>query len=125
MCGSKHDLGGPIHYQTLNSSSKFEQLSHTLMHKCTRFSASRRAHRFLMYARAGSTRYHNSLPHKIISYRTSYYIDGIKHPILAGSFNLSQSKESNTQIHTIPYYIAEQYLVLIHSWGVYAILLLC
>ena len=39
--------------------------------------------------------------------------------------NLSQVKDSNNQIHTIQSYIAERYLVLIHSWRVYAILLLC
>ena len=43
----------------------------------------------------------------------------------AESKNLSQVKDSNNQIHTIQSYIAERYLVLIHSWRVYAILLLC
>ena len=47
------------------------------------------------------------------------------HPVFAQSLNSSQVKHSNTQIDTIPSYIAEKYLVLIHSWGLYAILLLC
>ena len=38
---------------------------------------------------------------------------------------LSQVQDSNNQIHTIQFYIAERYLVLKHSWRVYAILLLC
>ena len=125
MCGSKHNLDGPIHYRTLNSSSKFAEFKHILMYKCTTFSDSRRVHRFVMSARAGSTRYHNDLPNKISSDRTSYYIGGIMHSVLAGSLNLSQSKESDTQMHTILYYIAENYPVLKHWWGLYAILLLC
>ena len=44
------------------------------------------------------------------------------HSVFAGSSNLSQSKDSDTQMHTIPYYIAEKYPVLMHWWGVYAIL---
>ena len=47
------------------------------------------------------------------------------HSVFAESKNLSQVKDSNNQIHTIQSYIAERYLVLIHSWRVYAILLLC
>ena len=67
-----------------------------------------------MSARAGSTRYHNALPNKISSDRTSYYIGGIMHSVLAGSLILSQSKDSDTQMHTIPFYIAEKYPVLMH-----------
>ena len=118
MYRSKHNLVGPIHYRTLNSSSKFAELKHTLMHKCTTFSASRRVHRFLMSARAGSTRNHSAMPNKISSDRTSKYIDGIMHSVFAGSLKFSQSKDSDTEIHTIAYYIAEKYPVLIHWWGV-------
>ena len=38
------------------------------------------------------------------------------------NLNLSQVKDSGTQIHTILYYIAETYPVLLHWWWVYAIL---
>ena len=44
--GSKHNLGGPINYRTLNSSSKIAELKHTLKQLCTLFSASRLFHRF-------------------------------------------------------------------------------
>ena len=118
MCGSKHNLVGPIQYRTLNSSSKFAELKHILMHKCTTFSASRRVHRFLMSARVGSTRYHIALPSKFSSDRTSYYIDCIMHSVIAGGLKLTQSKDSDTQFHTIPYYIAQKNPVLIHWWGV-------
>ena len=47
------------------------------------------------------------------------------HPVFAESLSLSQVKDSGTQIHTTPYYIAETYPVLLHWWGVYAVLLLC
>ena len=128
MCGSKHTLGGPINYRTLNSSSNITELEHTLMHKCTTFSASRLFHRFLMSARSRSTGYHITLLNKINSDRTSKNIDGLMHSVhsvSAESPNLSQVKDSATQIHTIQYYIAEIYPVLIHWWGMYAILLLC
>ena len=125
MCGSEHTLGCPIKYQTLNSSSKIAELKHTLMHKCTTFSASRLFHRVLMSARSGSTRYHNALPNKISSDCTSQYIDGLMHSVFAESLNLSQDKDSDTQIHTIHYFVAEIYPVLQHWWRVHAILLLC
>ena len=32
MCGSKHTLGGPKNYRTLNSTSKIAEFKHTLMH---------------------------------------------------------------------------------------------
>ena len=47
------------------------------------------------------------------------------HSVFAESLSLSQVKDSGTQIHTILYYIAEIYPVLIHWWGVYAVSLLC
>ena len=46
-------------------------------------------------------------------------------PRLISSGVLFIAKDSGTQIHTIQYYIAEIYHVLIHWWGVYVILLLC
>ena len=49
MCDSKHTLGGPINYRTLYLSSKDAQLKHTLIHKCTTFSASRLVHRFFSF----------------------------------------------------------------------------
>ena len=101
MCGSKHTLGDAINYQTLNSSSKFAELLHTLMHKCMTFSASRLVHHLLVSARSGSTRYHIELPNKISSDRTSKYIDGLMHSVFAENLNLSQSKDLDTQIHTI------------------------
>ena len=125
MCGSEHTLGGPINYRTLNSSSKIAELKHSLMHKCTTFSASRLFHCFLMSARSGSTRYHNALPNKINSDGTSYYIDGLLHSVFAESLKLSQDKELDAQIHTIHYLIAELYLVLIQWLRVHAILILC
>ena len=75
MCDSKHTLGGPIKYQTLNSSSKIAEIKHTLMHKCTTFSPSTPFHRFLMSARSGSTRYQKTLSNKINSVCTSQYTD--------------------------------------------------
>ena len=125
MFGSKQTLGGLINYPTPYSSSKIAELKHTLMHKCTTFSASRLFHRFLMSARSGSTRYHTALPNKINSNRTSYYNEGFMHSVCAESLNLSQVKDSDIQFHTIHYYIAEIYPVSLHWWGVYAILLLC
>ena len=71
MCGPKPTLGGPINYRTLNYSSKNAELKHTLLHKSTTFSASRLFHSFLMSARSGSTRYHNSLPNKMSTDHTS------------------------------------------------------
>ena len=47
------------------------------------------------------------------------------HSVFAESSSLSQVKDSGTQIHTLHYYIAEINPVLIHWWGVYAVLLLC
>ena len=125
MCGSKHTLAGPINYRSLNSCSKIAKLKHILMRKCTAFSVSRLFHRCLLSALPGSTRYHNSLPNKISSYRTSYYIVGLMHSVFAESLNLSQLKDSNTKIHTMQSYIAEIDPVLIHWWRVYAVLILC
>ena len=125
MCGSKRTLGDPIKYRTQNSPSKLAELKHTLMHKCTYFSASRLVHRLLVSPRSGTTRYHNALPNKISSDLTSYYLDGLMHSVFAESLNLSWSKDLDTEIHTIQLYIAEKYPVLIHCWGVYTILLLC
>ena len=71
MYRSKHTLGGPINYRTMNSSSKIAELKHNLMHKCTTFLASRLFHRFSMSALSGSTPYHNALSNKISSERTS------------------------------------------------------
>ena len=51
---------------------KVAELKHTLMHKCTTFTAaSRLFHRFLLSARSGSTHYHNALPNKTNSDCTS------------------------------------------------------
>ena len=56
------------------------------------------------------------------------------HSVFAENKNLSQVKDSNNQIHTIQSYLAERYLVLIHSWEwtlsyyfaeIHAALLLC
>ena len=101
MCGTEHTLDGPINYRTLNSSSKNAELKYTLMHKCTTFSASRLFHSFLMSARSGSTRYRNAMANKITPDRKSKYIDGLLHSVFAESFNLYQSKDLDTQIHTI------------------------
>ena len=125
MCGSKQTLGGPINYRTQNSSSETAESKHFLMHRCTSFPASRLFQRFSMSARSGSLRYHNALSNTISSDRTSKYIDGLMHSVFAEYLNSSRGKDTSTQIHTIQYYIAEMYPVLIHWWGVYAILLLC
>ena len=125
MCGSEHTLGGPISYRTLNSSSKSAELKHTLIHKCTSFSFCRLFHRFLMSARSGFIRYHNTLSKKISCDCTSLYIDGLMHPmhsVFAESLNLSEVKDSGTQTETILYYIVAKNRVLRHWWGVYAIL---
>ena len=114
MCGSKHTLGAPINYRTINALSKIAELKHTLMHKSTTFSGSRLFHRFLIPARSGCTRHHNALSNKICSDRTSEYTGGLMHSIFAESLNLSQVKDSDTQNHTTHYYIAEIYPVLIH-----------
>ena len=47
------------------------------------------------------------------------------HSVFAESLNLSQVKDLGTQIHTIHFYIAEIYPVLLHWRGVYATLLFC
>ena len=46
------------------------------------------------------------------------------HSVFAESLSLSQVDDSGTQIPTIHYYIAEIYPVLLHWWGVYAVLFL-
>ena len=66
-----------------------------------------------------------SIFEKTGSERTSYYIDGPMHSVFPENSNLTQVKGSDTQIHTINYYIEEIYPILIHWWGVYAILILC
>ena len=147
-CGSKHTLGDPINYRTLNSSSNSAELKHTLMHKCTNFSASRLFHRFLMSARSGSTRRHNTLSNEITLDRTSFYIDGLMqsmHSVFGGSLNLSQelghpnpyqtllqcgnlhcliTLVGNVRYlitllrYTLPYYSVELYPTLLHCWGI-------
>ena len=125
MCGSKHTIGGSLNYRSLNSCSKIAELKHTFMHKSTIYSTSRLFHHFLMSARSGSTRYHNALSNKSASHGTSYYIYGPMHWVFAQNLNLSQGRGSGTHIHTIHYYTEEIYPILIHWWGVYAILLFC
>ena len=72
-----------------------------------------------MPARSGFTHSHNALANKISSDRTSQYTDDPMHSVFAENSSLSHVKDSNTQIHTIHSYIAEIYLVLIHSlWSV-------
>ena len=118
----------PIQYRTLNSFALIAELKHTLMHKCGAFSASKFFHLFLMSAGFASTRYHRTLSNKITSNRTSQYIPGLMHSmhsVSAESLNFFQVKHSGTQIHTMHFCNAELYPVLIHWWGVYAILLLC
>ena len=92
---------------------------------CTTFSASSLFRRFSMSARSGPTRYHNALLNKISSDCTSWINDGLMHTVFTESFNLSQVKDSDAQIDTIHWHIAEINPVLIHWWGWYAILLLC
>ena len=125
MGGSKHTLGGSMKYWTLNSFSKTAEIKNTLMHKCTIYSTSGLFRHFLIPPRSGSTRYHNALSNEISSDRTSLYVDGPMHSVFAKNLNLSQFKGSRTQIQIIRYYIEEIYSILIHWWGVYAILLLC
>ena len=60
-----------------------------------------------MSAMSGFTRSHNALANKISSDPASEYIDGLMHSVFAKNFNLSQVKDSGTQIHTLHYYIAE------------------
>jgi len=60
-----------------------------------------------MSAQSDFIRSHNALVNKMISDRTSKYIDGLMHPVFAENFNLSQVEDWSTQIHTIHYYIAE------------------
>ena len=47
------------------------------------------------------------------------------HSVFAENFNLPQVKDSGTQIHTQPYYIAENIAWLKTFVAVYAIFLLC
>ena len=120
-------LGGALNYLTLKSTSNIAKLKHTLIHKCLSFSASRLFHHFIMSARSGSTRYLITLSNKVSSDCKSYYIDGLMHSIYSVSaerLNLSQVKDSATQMNTIHYDIAEKNPVLKHWWGVFAILLL-
>ena len=77
---------------------KTAKLKHTLMYKCTTFSASTLFHQFFLSARSGSIRYHNALPNKTSSDCTSYYLDGLMHSVFAESLNLSEVKDSGTQI---------------------------
>ena len=60
----------PLYYRTLKSSSKNVESKNILMHKYTTFLASRLIHRFLMFARLGSTRYHKSTSIKNSADRT-------------------------------------------------------
>ena len=78
-----------------------------------------------MSAQSGSKRSHNALANKISSDRTSWYIDGLMHSVVAENFNLTQVKDSGTQIITLHYYIAENIACLNTFVGVYAIFLLC
>ena len=114
-----------MNYQTLHSSSKIAELNHTLMHKCTIYSTSRLLHHFLMSAGSGSTICHKALSNEIGSERTSYNIDRPMHSVFAENLKLSQVTGSDTEIHTIYYYFGEIYPILIHWWGVYAILSVC
>ena len=72
-----------------------------------------------------SSLFHITLWNKIGSNRTSYYINGLIHSVSAGSPTISQFDDSDTQIQTLYYCITEAYLVLIHWWVMYPILLLC
>ena len=75
--------------------------------RCTTFSASRQFRHFLMSAQSGFTRSHNALANKISSDCTSFYIEGLMHSVFAKNFNLSQVKDSGTQIHSLHYFVAE------------------
>ena len=122
MCGSEHTLGGPKNYRKLNSFSKIAELKHALMRNCTTFSVSRLFYRFFT-ARSGSTRFYKALPNKISSVGASKYIDFLMH--FAERLNLSQVKDSDTQIYTMRFFNVEIYPILIDWWRVHAILLLC
>ena len=78
-----------------------------------------------MSARSGSTLRHNALPNKINLDRTSIYIDVLVHSVFVESLYLTLLRDSDSQIHSLQYFIAEKYYVLKPWWGVYAILLLC
>ena len=60
-----------------------------------------------MSVQSGFTRSRNALANKISWDRTSYYIDGLMNSVFAEIFNSSQVKDSDTQIHTLHYYIAQ------------------
>ena len=47
------------------------------------------------------------------------------HSVSVEDLSLFQIKESATRTHTQNIYVAEVYPVLMHCWGVYAILTLC
>ena len=142
-----HILGGPIYCQTLSSFSLIAELKHTLMHKSTKFPASRLFHLFWISAGSGSTRYHNTLSDKISSDRTSYYIGGLMHSmqsVFAENLNLSQALGHPYPYHTLlqsgfltwlnplvgsvrylisllrctlPYYSVEPYPTFLNCWG--------
>ena len=106
----KRYLSFPINYQTLNSLSKIAELKHGLMHKWTTFWVSSLFHCFLMSARSGSIRQYNISSNTISRDRTSKHIPVVYilcTPFLPKNPNLSQVKNSSTQIYTLHYYIAE------------------
>ena len=57
----------------------------------------------------GSTSFYNTLWNKIGSDRTSQYIDGLIHSVLAKNPTVSHFCDSDTQIHFINYYFTELY----------------
>ena len=71
------DLRYPINSRNQKSPSITAELKHTLVHKCTTFSASRLLHRFLVSARTGFTRYQKTLTKIVGSDCTAQYIDGL------------------------------------------------
>ena len=104
----------------LYSSSFVSKFKRTLKHRCTTLSTSSLIQRFLLPARTGSTHYHKTLSNKTGSDRTSYYINDLMHSVLTERLTLNQAKDSDTQVHTLRYFIAEVCRVLEHWWGVYS-----
>ena len=113
-----------INYRTLNSSSKIAELINGLILKYTTFSASSLFHRFLLSARSGSKCYYincRTQSARIAHHNTITVLYTLCTPFLPKA---QTYLNSGTQIHTMHYYIAGIYPVLMHWWGVYAILLL-
>ena len=125
-CGSEHTLGGPKYYRTLNSSLIISELLWLVSLHPSQFL--KLFHHFLLSARSGSTRYHNTLSNKISSDCISKNIDGLMHSMHSVFFRKPKLIWSQELWYPNPYptllHCGKNHF-LRHSWEVNAIFLPC